>query len=430
MKRPICLQQGRVLDPSSGLDEVRDLWIADGRIADAPVDGEVETISCEGKWVCPGLIDSQVHLCEPGMTAKETVATGTAAAASGGFTSIIALPGNQPPLDDVNRLFWVQQRVRESARIRVHLTGCISKGQEGETLAPIGSMAPGIVAITDDQMCLQDSELMRRALEYSTMFDLPVMDRCRDMSLSPGGVMNEGYWSAVLGLRGWPAVAEQNFVERDILLAGNAGARIHFMSVSTAGSVRLIRQAQEQGIEVTASAAPHHLVLTDEVLQTFDTRYKVDPPLRTPDDVAALRAGVRDGTISILASDHHPHRGYEKEIEFDDAPFGVTSLEIAVGVYLTHLVHGGVLEPLQWLSTVTSAPARLFGLDAGTLSPGAVADVIVIDPEERWRVEPDHFFSKSHVTPFEGEEFRGRVIRTFANGEDVWHNGMRGGNDE
>lgn len=424
MKPAIYLKGGRILDPHRKRDETGDLWIEDGKIVASPSSAEVETIDCQGHWVCPGLIETQTLLCEPGLTARETIATGSAAAAAGGFTSLVAMPGNKPPVDDVNRIFWLQQRARETARVRIHLTGCISKGQEGTTLAPMGSMArSGIVAVTDDPFCLQDSELMRRALEYSTMFGIPVLDRCRDMTLSPGGVMNEGYWSAVLGLRGWPAMAEETMVERNILLAANAGAHIHCMSISTAGSVRLVREAKEQGIRITASTTPHHLLLTDELLQTFDTRYKVAPPLRTPDDVAALRAGLREGVIDVLASDHTPHRLYQKEVEFDDAPFGVSSLETAVGVYLTHLVHNGVMEPLEWLAAVTVHPARVFGLAEVTLEPGADADVIVIDPQHRWTVDPSSFYSKSQCTPFEGEELTGRVILTFAKGRQVWHTG-------
>jgi dihydroorotase len=422
MSGAICLKGGRILDPQEKRDEVGDLWIESGKIVDAPTVGDVETVDCQGYWICPGLIDTQTLLCEPGMTARETIATGTAAAAAGGFTSVVAMPGNKPPVDDVNRIFWLQQRVRETAHVRVHLTGCVSKGQEGANLAPMGSMArSGIVAVTDDPHCLQDSELMRRALEYSTMFQIPVLDRCRDLSLSPGGVMNEGYWSVVLGLRGWPAMAEETMVERNILLAGNANAHIHCMSISTAGSVRLVREAKQQGIRITASTTPHHLLLTDELLQSFDTKYKVEPPLRTPDDIAALRAGLREGIIDILASDHNPHRAYQKEVEFDDAPCGVSSLETAVGVYLTHLVHSGVMEPLEWLETVTVHPARVFGLDEGSLSAGKTADVTVIDPERRWVVDPEKFYSKSQCTPFEGEELRGRAILTFAKGRQVWH---------
>ncbi len=422
MSKAICLKGGRILDSGRKRDAIGDLWIEEGKIVVGPSTAEVETVDCEGFWICPGLIDSQALFCEPGMTARETIATGTAAAAAGGFTSVVAMPGNKPPVDDVNRIFWLQQRVRETACVQVHLTGCISKGQEGTMLAPMGSMVrSGIVAVTDDPHCLQDSELMRRALEYSTMFGIPVLDRCRDLSLSPGGVINEGYWSAVLGLRGWPAMAEETIVERNILLAANANAHIHCMSISTAGSVRLVREAKEQGIRITASTTPHHLLLTDELLQSFDARYKVDPPLRTPDDVAALRAGLREGVIDVLASDHTPHRLYQKEVEFDDAPCGVSSLETAVGIYLTHLVHNGVMKPLDWLAAVTVHPARVFGLDKSTLDPGAAADVTVIDPQHRWVVNPELFHSKSQSTPFEREELTGRVILTFAKGEQVWH---------
>jgi len=422
MSKVIQLKNGRVLDPLQQRDEVSDLWFADGVVHETNPGGDVEAIDCQGKWVCPGLIDTQVHLCEPGLTAKENIESGTTAAAAGGFTSVLALPGNAPPADDVNRIFWVQQRVQETAKVNVFLTGCASKGKEGKTLAPIGSMAQaGIVAVTDHQYCLQDNELMRRALEYSSMFNAPVMDRCRDLSLSPQGVMNEGYWSALLGMRGWPAMAEEIIVERDALLADNANARVHCMSISTAGSVQLIEQAKKKGIQITASVTPHHLLLTDEVVQSFDTKFKVDPPLRTPDDVAALRKGLREGIIDVLASDHHPHCSYEKEVEFDDAPFGVVGLETAVGIYLTHLVHSGVLSPLEWLALVTSNPAKLFQMDRGSLQSGAPADVTVIDPELVWKVTPESFLSKSRNSPFIGEELKGRAVRTFIAGRERWN---------
>ncbi|MEM6821063.1 MAG: dihydroorotase [Verrucomicrobiota bacterium] len=428
----LILKGGRVLDPASGKDEVTNLYIRDGVLSEPfAEERDVQSMDLnENIWVCPGMIDSMVHLCEPGTSARETVETGTQAAAAGGFTSVINMPGNSPPTDEVHRLIWVQERIRNKAQVNVFPTATISRGMEGKLLAPVGSLfKAGAVALTDHKHCLENNELMRRALEYASMFDIPILDHCRDTSLSSDGVMNEGYWSTVLGLRGWPCIAEEIIVSRNALLAELTGARVHCLQVTTSGSLRVLKEAKDRGVSISCSATPHHLALSDDLLADYDTSYKVSPPLRIESDSEALRKAAKSGVIDFLCSDHSPYCVYEKEVEFDYAPFGGPGLETAVGASLQSLVHQQSMSPMDWVKLWTINPAKYFKLDKGTLGVGAAADVTVINPDCEWVVNPKQFCSKSKISPFAGRALKGRAIYTIVNGNVVWQSSDKDRNE-
>ena len=414
----IFLKGGLVLDPSSGREAKGDVLIRDGKIADGKPSKDAQVIQVDGCVVTPGLIDPHVHLREPGQSAKETIATGTAAAVAGGFTSVIAMPNTSPVADGPNTIAWMKQRARETGVANVFPTGTISMGQKGEQLAPIGSLRQaGVVAITDDGHCIQSAELMRRALEYARMFDLPVLDHCEDRSLSAGGVMNEGKWSRILGLPAWPGIAEEVIVSRNVLLAELTGARVVCQHMSTAGSIRILRDAKKRGIPIEGEASPHHMTLTDDCVEGYDTSFKMNPPLRTKADVEGVKRGVVDGTIRFLATDHAPHCSYEKEVEFDEAPFGVVGLETAVGIYLTELVHSGLMPLREVVDRMSFFPGKYFQLGRGTLAVGAVADVTVLDIGRTWSVKKAEFRSLGKNTPFEGRELKGRAVFTIVDGK-------------
>jgi dihydroorotase len=418
----LILQNGRIIDPANDRDEIADLYVVDGRISALPPTGARETIDARKLVVTPGLIDIHVHLREPGQSHKETIETGTQAAAAGGFTSIICMPNTDPPADNPSTITWIIDRAREHSLINVFPTGGITKGLNGEQMAPIGSMAQaGIVAITDDGHCVQNHEVMRRAVEYARMFDLAVMDHCQDYNMVGGGVMHEGYWSTVLGLAGWPRTAEEIIVARNILLADLCNTRIHCQHLSSGGSVRLLRDARARGIPVTGELCPHHIALTDEFVSSFDTNYKMNPPLRDRQDVEALIEGVADGTITLLGSDHAPHAFFEKEVEFDRAPFGILGLETELGLFLTILVHRTkALDLKRLISMFTVNPAALVRLSKGTLGIGAEADITLIDPDLEWTFRKEDSFSRSRNTPFDGWELKGRAVRTIVAGETIW----------
>jgi dihydroorotase len=418
----LFIRGGRIIDPASGRDEVGDLLVMDGRIAagTAPY-SSIPVIEARGLIVAPGLIDMHVHLREPGGSQKETIASGARAAAAGGFTSVLAMPNTTPPADGPNTIALMRQRAAQTACVNIFVSGCLTVGMKGEQLAPIGSLhKAGVVALTDDGHCVQDNELMRRALDYARMFDLLTLDHCQDYSLSAGGVMHEGYWSAVLGLPGWPRIAEDMIVARNILLSELTGARVHVQHLSSAGSVRLVREGKARGVKISAEAMTHHLALTDASIQGYDTRFKMNPPLREKADQDALFAGLADGTIEILASDHAPHASYEKEVEFADAPFGIVGLETELGLFMKLLIEGGVLDWPTMLAKLTINPARLLGLDRGTLAPGAPGDVTIIDPKAPWTVDSSRFHSLSRNTPFDGWELPGRAVSTVVNGSVAW----------
>src|SRR5256885_4594908 len=415
------IRNGRVIDPANKRDQAVDLAIVDGKIAKSAPKG-AEVIDAKGLIIAPGLIDMHVHLREPGQGHKETIASGARAAAAGGFTTIVCMPNTSPPADNPATIAWIKDRATEIAHVNVFPTGAISKNLAGEELAPIGSLGQaGVVAITDDGHCVQNHELMRRAVEYSRMVGLPVLDHCQDYNLVGNGVVNEGYWSTLLGLPGWPAAGEEVIVARNILLADLCDHQIHCQHISAAGSVRLIREARKRGIKITGEVCPHHIALTDEGIQNFDTNYKMNPPLRSQKDVDAILEGIADGTLSILCSDHAPHAGFEKEVEFDQAPFGIVGLETELGLFIDLLVHKHrKIDIVRLIEMYTVEPAKLLQLKAGTLSVGSPADITLIDPDLEWAVKIDNFQSASRNSPFDGWKLKGRAVRTIVGGETVW----------
>jgi dihydroorotase len=420
------IRNGRVIDPANKRDEVADLLIVDGKVAPlsqlSTLNSQPDEIDAGNLIVCPGLIDMHVHLREPGFSHKETIESGARAAAAGGFTTIVCMPNTSPVPDNPSTIAWIKDRASAIARVNVLPTGAISKNLAGEELAPIGSLAQaGVVAITDDGHCIQNHELMRRAVEYARMVGVPLLDHCQDYNLVANGVVHEGYWSTLLGLPGWPAAGEEAIVMRNILLAELCDHPIHCQHLSTAGSVRLIREARERGVKISGEICPHHIALTDEAIQNFDTNYKVNPPLRSQTDVDALLEGIADGTLSILCSDHAPHADFEKEVEFDAAPFGIIGLETELGLFLNLLVHKHCkIDVVRLIEMYTVEPARLLRINAGTLSVGAPADVTLIDPDLEWTVRIDKFESASRNSPFDGWKLKGRAVRTIVEGKTVW----------
>jgi dihydroorotase len=446
----LLLTGGHVVDPANKFDSSADVLILDGKISaigqNLSAPKEIERFDATGKIVCPGLIDLHVHLREPGQTAKENLATGTAAAARGGFTSIVCMPNTSPTIDNSGTVALIRERATREGIVNIFVTGAISKNIAGEELAQIGSLKKaGIVAITDDGHCVQNSELMRRACEYAKMFDLPVMDHCQDYSLVTDGVMHEGYWNIVLGLRGWPSAGEELIVARNILLAALTGAKIHCQHLSAAGSVALIREAKKRGVPISGEACPHHFVLTDAAVAgsekfwnddgkdlaqfqdgmlpewpRYDTNFKMNPPLRTAKDREAILEGLADGTVEILCSDHAPHCDYEKEVEFDYAPFGIIGLETELPLSLMQLVHTKRISLTDMISKFTINPARLLNLNKGTLSVGADADVTVFDANAEWIFRVEESASKSKNSPFNGWKLKGKAVATIVAGNKVY----------
>jgi dihydroorotase len=420
--KPLIIRGGRIIDPANKRDAIGEIFIADGKIvASLSANQQPEIIDATNLIVAPGLIDIHVHLREPGFGHKETIESGARAAAAGGFTTVVCMPNTSPAADTPSTIAWIKDRAA-SACVTVLSTGAISKDLAGEELAPIGSLRQaGVVAITDDGHCVQNHELMRRAVQYARMVGVPVFDHCQDYNLVGNGVMHEGYWSTLLGLPGWPAAGEEAIVMRNILLAELCDHRIHCQHISSAGSVRLLREARTRGVKISGEICPHHIALTDEAIQNFDTNCKMNPPLRSQDHVDGLLEGIADGTIEILASDHAPHAQFEKEVEFDRAPFGIVGLETELGIFLDTLVHKkNVIELPRLIEMFTVNPARMLSIDAGTLSPGVRADITLIDPNLEWTVDAESFQSASRNTPFHGWKLKGRAVRTIVGGKTVW----------
>jgi dihydroorotase len=450
----LLLTGGRIIDPANSLDTTGDLFIRDGQIAAVGAQAarqagpETRRIDVRGWVVCPGLIDLHVHLREPGQAAKETLSTGTQAAARGGFTSIVCMPNTSPAIDNPGTVALIRDKAERNGVVNVFVAGAITKGIAGEELAPIGSLKQaGVVAITDDGHCVQNNDLMRRALEYARMFDLPVMDHCQDYALVSDGVMHEGYWGANLGLRGWPAAGEDMIVARNIVLAELTGCHVHCQHLSTAGSVQLLRAAKERGVPISGEACPHHFTLTDAAIAgsdkfwkedgraifgaaefprplpawpVYDTNFKMNPPLRSAADRAAILQGLGDGTIEVLCSDHAPHCEYEKEVEFDYAPFGITGLETEFALSLMQLYHAGRVTLPHLIAKFTTAPARILRLPKGTLGVGVDADVTIFDPDAAWVYRRAESASKSKNSPFDGWTLKGRPLATIVQGRVVW----------
>jgi dihydroorotase len=446
----LLLTGGRVIDPANHFDSPADVLIIDGKISavgkNLSAPKGVEKFDAKGKIVSPGLIDLHVHLREPGQTAKENLATGTAAAARGGFTSVVCMPNTSPVIDNSGTVALIHGRAKAEGVVNVFVAGAITKNIAGEELAQIGSLKnAGVVAITDDGHCVQNNELMRRACEYAKMFDLPVFDHCQDYSLVTDGVMHEGYWSTALGLRGWPSAGEEMIVARNILLAELTGTKIHCQHLSAAGSVALLREAKKRGVPISGEACPHHFTLTDATIAgsekfwnadgkilvgsqpdelpswpKYDTNFKMNPPLRSAKDREAILEGLADGTIEILCSDHAPHCDYEKEVEFDYAPFGITGLETELALSLMQLVHTKRISISDLIAKFTINPARLLNLQKGTLSVGADADVTMFDPDCEWIFRAEESASKSKNSPFIGWKLKGRPLATIVAGKLVW----------
>ncbi len=423
----LLLKGGRIIDPAQKLDKVGDVLIEDGVIARVGGDidaGGAEVFDACGLVVAPGFIDMHAHLREPGQEAKEDYSSGTRAAAAGGFTTVCSMPNTRPAVDNAVLVNGLIRRAELEGVVNVKVIGALTKGQEGKELAEVGDMLlAGAVALSDDGHHVNSARILRTGLEYAGMFGGLIISHAEEESLVEDGFMHEGAVSAMLGLKGRPAVAEDIAVGRDIMLAEYTGGRLHVAHVSTAGAVELIRRAKARGVKVTAEATPHNLTLTDEAVIGYDPATKVNPPLRSQEHVDALVAGLKDGTIDCIATDHAPHAYEEKDMEFRYAPSGFAGLETAAGVVLTGLYHSGKLTLPEIVEKLTAAPARVLGLEAGSLKAGAAADITVLDPEAEWTVESEKFYTRGKCTPFEGKRLKGRAVATIVGGRFVMRNG-------
>lgn len=423
----LLIRNGYVIDPGQGTNTGKNLLVEDGRVVGLSSHNDGVPEGCEvfdatGLIVAPGFIDMHVHLREPGHEYKETIASGAAAAVAGGFTTVGAMPNTSPINDNAAVTRFVIEQAERAGLANVFPIGAITKNSEGTELAEMGEMKDaGIVAVSDDGRPVPTAGMMRRAMEYARGFDLPVIDHCEDKSLARGGVMHEGHWSLVLGMRGMPAAAEEVDAERNCLLAELTGARVHLAHVSTRGAIECVRRAKEKGLRVTCEAAPHHWTLTDSAVEDYDTNTKMSPPLRSQDHVDAVLEGLRDGTIDIIASDHAPHHADEKALEYDQAPFGIVGLETAVGLAFEHLVNAGVISLERLVELCSTNPARIFSLEErGTLRAGARADLTILDPELAWTFDASRSKSRSRNTPFDGCAFRGGTVATLVAGRVVY----------
>ncbi len=420
----LIVRQGKIIDPTQKLNKVCDLGVDEGRVVEiAPrirKKGRKE-IDARGLVVAPGFIDMHVHLREPGREDAETIESGTAAAARGGFTGVACMPNTQPVNDSEAVTSFILERAREVARINVYPIGAITKGSQGETLAEIGEMhRAGIVAISDDGRPVQNGQIMRRAMEYSRLFDLPVIDHCDDKDLAAGGSMHEGYFSTLLGLKGISSAAEEVQVVRDTILSRETGARVHIAHLSTRNSLAAVVRAKQENIPVTCEVTPHHLLLTDAAVTSYDTNTKMNPPLRSQEDVDALVRGLASGSIDAIATDHAPHNANDKMLEYDRAPFGITGLETAVGLVLDRFVRTGIIEIDRMVQLMSCNPARILRIDRGTLAKGSWADVTILDPEMHWEVRASDFLSRSRNSPFCGWTLHGAPAMTVVKGRVVW----------
>ena len=425
----ILVKGGQVVDPSQGINEIRTLYIEDGKIKSYPrgtkeleKDPSIKVIDASGKIVSPGFIDLHVHLREPGFEHKETIRTGCMAAAAGGFTSVVCMPNTNPVNDNASVTEYILLKARTAGIVNVFPVGAITKGLKGEELSEIGEMwEAGCIAISDDGRPVMNSRVMRHAMEYAKAFGLPVISHAEDLNLSSGGVMNDGFTSTMLGLRGIPNASEEVMVARDITLAELTKTHLHIAHVSTAGAVRLIKDAKKRGVKVTAEATPHHFTLTDKSVLSYDTNAKVNPPIRSKEDMEGIREGIREGVIDIIATDHAPHTEDEKKVEFDLAPFGISGLETALPLALK-LVEDGVLTLTELIRKLTINPAQIIKSDRGTVKLGAPADVVIFDSNKVIKVDRDKFRSKGKNTPFHGWQLSGQVLYTIVGGQIVFSN--------
>ncbi|MBE6375798.1 MAG: dihydroorotase [Lentisphaerae bacterium] len=420
----LLFKNARIIDPARNIDQIGDIAVADGVIVDPGKLNSPEVIDLTGKILSPGFIDVHVHLRQPGNTTAETIASGSAAAAAGGFTSIVAMPNTSPSADTAGAIEYLRRIAAEQAVVKVLPCGNMTKGGKGEEMAGIGSLkSAGVVALSDDGKCIQDHGLMRHVVEYAKSFELPILDHCEESTLASGGVMNEGKWSVLLGMHGIPGAAEELIIARNIIFARQINWRIHMQHVSTRDSVDMIRRARAKGIPVTGEATPHHLSLTDENVKKFDTNYKMNPPLRTEDDRQALIEGIVDGTITVIATDHAPHTETAKLVEFDHAPFGIIGLETALPVCFTQLVASGVITVDKLIPKLTTGPAEVLGIKNYSLAEGNAADITVFDPQAEYVIDKSKFRSKSRNTPFDGMTVRGKINLTVVDGKIVYREG-------
>ena len=420
MTDSILIKNGRLIDPANNVDQILDILVKGETVAQV---GSVDTdadivIDAKGKIVSPGLIDLHVHFREPGDEEEETIASGSAAAVAGGFTSVVCMPNTNPPVDEATSVEFIHRMGRQARKTFIYVMGAITQGREGVELAEMGLMIQaGAIGFTDDGSGIQDASVMLRALKYAAMLDTVISQHCQDNSLAGNGVMNSGYNSTILGLPGMDPLAEEMMLWRDIQLVKKTNVRYHAQHISTAGSVKIIKEAKEQGLPVTCEVTPHHLLLTDDAIVDYDTNFKVNPPLRTPKDLKALRQAVKDDLVDALVTDHAPHLQSEKELEFLTAPFGIASLECALGLYVKALIETKTIDWPQLIALMTHKPARVIGVNKGTLAKGDRADITIIDPEIEYVVDPAKFVSKSRNCPYNGRRLKGKVIKTIVAGE-------------
>ena len=413
-------ENARVIDPVQNLDAVTDIAVSDGKIADPAYVKYAERIDLKGRVLTPGFVDLHVHLRHPGNTAAETIHTGTLAAAAGGFTSIVAMPNTSPCADNPGTIHFVLTHAEHEGVVKVLPCGAMTKNLEGKEMSAIGSLAAaGAVALSDDGRCVQDHQLMRHIVHYSKTFNLPILDHCGDTFLEAEGVMNEGQWSVLLGMKGMPGAAEELMIYRDIILSRLTDWKIHMQHVSARESVKILRQARSEGIRVSGEATPHHIALTDVEIKRFDSNHKMNPPLRSEEDRQAILEGLADDTLTVIATDHAPHTMTAKMVEFDYAPFGIIGLETAFPVCCTELYHKQVLSLPHLISKFTKGPAEVLGLDIGNLKIGNPADITILDVDAEHVIDPSTFHSKSRNTPFGGYRAKGRVVGTLVNGKFV-----------
>ena len=420
MNAELLIKDGRVVDPANGIDKKCDVLIVDGMISQVGrIDKPAEkVIDAAGKLVAPGLIDMHVHFREPGDEEEETIASGSAAAVAAGFTSVVCMPNTRPPIENETDVEYIHRKGRQARKTHVYTMGAITKAREGVELAEMGFMAEaGAVGFTDDGNGVQNPAVMLRALKYAAMFDLVVSQHCQDDSFAQDGVMNAGYYATILGLPGIDVLAEEAMLWRDIQLVKKTEARYHAQHISTAGAVELIRAAKKDSLPVTCEVTPHHLLLSEQCCEEYDTNYKVNPPLRTEHDIEALKQAIAEGLVDALVGDHAPHLQSEKELEFLAAPFGIASLECALGLYVKALVEPGILDWPGLIKLMTEKPAKIIGVDKGTLSPGKQADVTIIDPQANYKIDVNKFRSKSRNCPYHGWEVTGKVEITIVGGE-------------
>jgi len=420
MANELLIKNGRVIDPANGIDEKCNVLVADGKIVEiGQIDVPAQTvIDAAGKLVTPGLIDIHVHFREPGDEEEETIASGSAAAVAAGFTSVVCMPNTNPAVENETDVEYIHRKGRKARKTHVYVMGAITKQRQGVELAEMGLMTEaGAVGFTDDGCGVQDPSVMLRALKYAAMFDVVVAQHCQDDSFAGDGVMNAGFYSTILGLPGMDALGEEAMLWRDIQLVKKTNVRYHAQHISTAGSVELVRAAKKDSLPITCEVTPHHVLFTDECCAEYDTNYKVNPPLRGPQDVEALKNAVAEGLIDALVSDHAPHLQSEKELEFLAAPFGIASLECALGLYVKALIEPGILDWPALIRLMTEKPAKIIGIDKGTLGKGKQADVTIIDPEAEYVIDVNTFLSKSRNCPYHGWDVKGKVEKTVVGGE-------------